>query len=104
MAENFPEQTKNPNPQISRSSMTPKQEKKKKPNGNLCPDTSQGKKKSFKGVREIPTIEAREEWNINVLKKKKKVLYPEKIYFKNEGEIKTFKNKPKQNLPPAEPR
>lgn len=32
------------------------------------------------------------------------MLYPEKIYFKNEGEIKTFKNKPKQNLPPAEPR
>lgn len=35
------------------------------------------------------------------------MLYPEKIYFKNKGEKKTLKNKPKQNLPhlpPAGPR
>lgn len=36
--------------------------------------------------------------NFNMLK----TTLPRKIYYKNEGEIKTFKNKPKLNLPPAE--
>lgn len=57
--------------------MIPKQEKPKR---NLCLDTSQDKKKSFKEAREIPTIEARGEWNknFNVLKKKKKNAMPRK--------------------------
>lgn len=36
--------------------------------------------------------------NFNMLKS----ALPRKIYYKNEGEIKTFKNKPKLNLLPAE--
>lgn len=83
--------------------MTPKEEETKR---NLCPDTSQDKEKSFKEAREIPTMEARGEWNKNFnMPKIRKVLYPEKTYFKNQGEIQTFENKPKQNLPclpPAE--
>lgn len=36
--------------------------------------------------------------NFNMLKS----ALPRKIYYKNEGKIKTFKNKPKLNLLPAE--